>query len=90
MVNAMTFEDFQQLCNQAASTPLALPCPIVVGDASQPTRGVIGDAPFHDVIIFKVQADHAAMLAIYGAVRFSFDGQNNQTVISPLTTGVGV
>lgn len=88
----MTFEHFHQLCNQAVSgsQAISLPCPVVVGDESAPTRGAIGDEPFHEVVIFKVQPGHAEMLAIYAAVRFSFDAPNNQTVISPLTTGVGV
>jgi hypothetical protein len=84
----MTFEEFQQLCNQAASTLQAVssPCPIVVGDESASVKSSIGDTPFHSVVVFKMQPDNAAMLQIYGAVRFSFDSPNNQTVISPLTT----
>lgn len=83
----MTFQDFQQLCDQAASTnlPVQQPCPIVVGDGE--IHAYHGDAPNHHLIVFKTAVDNAAIQAIDRKVRFTFDSVNNQTVIQPLTTG---
>ena len=52
----MTFEEFQQHCNQAASTnlPVTLPCPIVIGAGE--TRAYVGDTREHSLIIFKTDA----------------------------------
>jgi hypothetical protein len=83
----MTFEDFQQLCNQAVSTSqeVVAPCPIVVGDGE--IHAALGDTPDHHIVIFKTSTDNAALRSIYSKVRFRFDAPNNQTVISPITTG---
>jgi hypothetical protein len=83
----MTFEEFQQHCNQVASTnlPMQLPCPVVIGDGE--THAYLGDTREHHLIIFKTATDGAALNSIYSKVRFSFDAPNNQTVIQPLTHG---
>jgi hypothetical protein len=85
----MTFEAFQQLCNQAVSTgqQVTVPCPIVIGDGE--TRVYIGDTRDHHLIIVKTDAANPALQSIYRSVGFSFDVANNQTVIQPLTTGTG-
>lgn len=85
----MTFEDFQQLCDQAASTgqAVSVPCPIVIGDGE--LQSAIGDTPFHQVVLFKTNPPNAAMQAIYGKVLFGFDAPNNQTLIAPKTHEAG-
>jgi len=87
----MTFEEFQALCNQAVSTnqQVLAPCPITIGDESAPIQSTLGDTPFHSIVVFRMKPDDAALQAIYGSVRFSFESANNQTVIQPMTTGVG-
>jgi hypothetical protein len=87
----MTFEELQQLCNQVVSTnqPTSVPCPIVVGDASDPIQLQLGDTVSHQLVIYRMKPDNAALHAIYDAVRFSFDAPNNQTVIAPITHEAG-
>lgn len=82
----MTFDEFQQQCDQVAATnvPMQLPCPIVIGDG--PIRAYHSDTPDHHLIVFKEQVDLAVLQAIDRKVRFRFDGPNNQTVIQPVTT----
>jgi len=87
----MTFEEFQQLCNQATSSAQSVssPCPIVIGDEAAPVLSHIGDTPTHQLIVFRMKPDSATLRSIYRSVYFSFDQPNNQTVIRPLTTGMG-
>jgi hypothetical protein len=88
LVKTMTFEDFQELCAQAVSTGQSVtsPCPIIVG-SEEAAQSMLGDTPFHHIVIFKMKPDDAALQAIYATVRFSFDEAGNQTVIQPITTG---
>jgi hypothetical protein len=83
----MTFEDFQQICNQAVTTnlPVQQPCPIIIGEGND--RAYLGDTPNHHLIIFRTVTNSAALRSLYNTVRFTFDAPNNQTVIQPLTTG---
>jgi hypothetical protein len=83
----MTFNEFQQHCDQVASTnvPLQLPCPIVIGDGN--VRAALGDSINHQIVIFKMTPDGAALQSLYRQVRFSFAASTNQVVIAPLTTG---
>jgi len=85
----MTFGEFQQLCNQAVSTnqQVLAPCPITVGDQTSPIKSTIGDSPSHQLVVFRMNPDAAALRSIYAAVRFSFATAENAVAISPITTG---
>jgi hypothetical protein len=85
----MTFQDFQQLCDNAVATSQVVtsPCPIVIGDPAQPVKASYGDTLDHHLIIFTEKPNTAALSSIVQSVRFFFDAPNNQTVIQPLTTG---
>ena len=85
----MTFEEFQQLCNQAISTnqQVVAPCPIIIGSGED--HAYLGDTPAHHLIIFKTDAANPALRTIYRTVAFSFDAPGNQVVIQPITTGAG-
>ena len=80
----MTFEDFQQLCNQAISGnhPVSASSPIVIGTGDD--RAYLGDTPDHHLIIFKETTNAALLQSLYAKVRFRFDAANNQTIIEPL------
>ncbi len=85
----MTFEEFQQLCNQATASgqQVVVPCPIVIGEGE--LRAAVGDTVQHHLIIFKTDAGNPALRSIYRSVTFTFDAPNNKVVITPLTTGTG-
>lgn len=85
----MTFQDFQQLCNNAIATnhPVQSPCPIIVGDPAESVKASYGDSLDHPLILFTEKPNTAALRPIVQSVRFIFDAPNNQTVIQPLTTG---
>jgi hypothetical protein len=85
----MTFEEFQQICNQAVSTAQSVesPCPISIGDDAAPIQSQISDTLTHALVVFRTKPDNAALRAIYSSVRFRFDAPNNQTIIAPVTTG---
>jgi hypothetical protein len=85
----MTFEEFQALCNQAVSTnqQVLAPCPITVGDEAAPIQSTLGDTPFHQLVIFRMKPDDAALHSVYDAVRFTFATVENAVAISPITTG---
>lgn len=84
----MTFEEFKATCNNVASTqvPARAACPIDIGTGE--ARSALGDAPFHNLIIYRMVPDGEALRQIYSSVRFSFDTGPNEVVISPITTGV--
>jgi hypothetical protein len=86
----MTFQEFQTLCQSAviSGQPVKSACPIIIGDPAAPIRGSYGE--FNRVLVeFRETPDNAALKPIVQSVRFSYDAANNETVITPVTTGVG-
>ncbi len=83
----MTFDEFEQACTGAkeGGTAVSFPCPIVIGDGDP--SGGIGDSINHQIVVFKLKPDNARLSAIYAEVRFTYDAESDQTVITPITTG---
>ena len=83
----MTFDEFEQACMgvKNSGTAAHLPCPVAVGDGQ--IEASISNTIDHQIVIFKLKTDNAKLSAIYSSVRFTYDAVNNETVITPKTTG---
>jgi hypothetical protein len=86
----MTFQEFETLCNSATASGVAVnsPCPIVIGDPGETVKASYNAPPDRRLLVeFREKPDIAALRPIVQTIRLSYDPANNQTVITPVTTG---